>query len=644
MLAFRHGCLALTALAAAAALAAGFPGQPTAASSEAREDTLPIVVTNDNRRPAGSLADGVLELELRAAAGRWRPEGASGPEIRIEAFGEGASPLTIPAPLIRATEGSEIVAGVRNDLAAPLRVHGLCERGGATCAALEVPAGERREVRFRTGPAGTYHYAATTTGMPVGFRAAGDTQLSGAFIVDPPTGPVAPDRIFVVTEWTSLTIDQLKKIAAADDVTATFFGMQPTFTFLMNGLSWPHTERLTYRLAEPVRWRIVNLSTQVHPMHLHGFFFTVDSIGDGLRDRLFSADEKQRVVTQVLPPGGTMAMTWTPERVGNWLFHCHVMSHVSPERQLARSGDARHGHHGDHAVSAGMAGMVLGVTVTGAETRDAAPASARRMTLVMQSEKQRFGDSPAYGFALGEGTAPQPTDRVAVPGPILVLKRGEPVEISLINRLPEPTAIHWHGMELDSYYDGVHGWSGVGPRVTPLIEPGDSFVVRFTPPRAGTFMYHTHLHDDRQLASGLYGAMLVMEPGETYDPAFDHVFIIGRGGPGMAAPVVLNGERDPRVVWRAGAPHRVRLINITPDDIFMASLQAADGPATWRPVAKDGAPLPPARCTPAPARQRIGVGETYDFEYQAEPGRRTLWLEVRSAGGKWQVQGQVLVK
>lgn len=40
---------------------------------------------------------------------------------------------------------------------------------------------------------------------------------------------------------------------------------------------------------------------------------------------------------------------------------------------------------------------------------------------------------------------------------MLTLRRGEPVEITLVNHLPEATAIHWHGMELDSYFDGVHG-------------------------------------------------------------------------------------------------------------------------------------------------------------------------------------------
>ena len=39
-----------------------------------------------------------------------------------------------------------------------------------------------------------------------------------------------------------------------------------------------------------------------------------------------------------------------------------------------------------------------------------------------------------------------------------------------------------------------------------MIESGGSFVVRFTPPHTGTFIYHTHLHDERQLPLGLYGA------------------------------------------------------------------------------------------------------------------------------------------
>ena len=135
----------------------------------------------------------------------------------------------------------------------------------------------------------------------------------------------------------------------------------------------------------------------------------------------------------------------------------------------------------------------------------------RKLTLVMRRAPGQNGDLPNAGFVLSEGSGPPSSGDASAPGPAIVLRRDEPVEITLVNQLAEATAIHWHGIELDSYYDGVHGWSGAGRRVTPMIEPGAQFVVRFTPPRAGTFIYHTHLHDYRQLTSGLYGPLMVRE-------------------------------------------------------------------------------------------------------------------------------------
>ena len=180
-----------------------------------------------------------------------------------------------------------------------------------------------------------------------------------------------------------------------------------------------------------------------------------------------------------------------------------------------------------------MAGMVIGVTV-----RDPAPAAAgrRRQPAVAAQAHARHAASawperrvpPGRRIRADEGDAPPASAAAAAPGPPIVLRRDEPVEITLVNHLAEATAIHWHGIELDSYYDGVHGWSGAGRRVTPMIEPGGSFVVRFTPPRAGTFIYHTHLHDYRQLSSGLYGPLIVTDADETFDPATDHVIVLGR--------------------------------------------------------------------------------------------------------------------
>ena len=88
----------------------------------------------------------------------------------------------------------------------------------------------------------------------------------------------------------------------------------------------------------------------------------------------------------------------------------------------------------------------------------------------------------------------------------------------------------------------------------------------------------------------------------------------------------------------------MRLINITTDDIFTVALQTADGPVTWKPLTKDGARVPAADAERVQARQTIAIGETYDFEFDAPPGPKTMWLAVRTPGGKWMVQGQVTVK
>lgn len=615
--------------------------EPASASSGTR---LPAVQINDNRRSAGTLDGDSLVLRLRAGRGLWQPEADKGPTLQVEAFGEEEGSLQVPAPLIRVQEGTKVSVSIRNGLETMMRIHGLCARDGTPCEPVEIAPSDTRTVRFAATGVGTYHYWATTTGAPLNFRGSVDTQLSGAFIVDPAGAAPPSDRVFVITEWTSLSLDELRRIAGAEDPGETFLAMNPQRTFLMNGLSWPATERLSYQVGDEVRWRIVNLSTQRHPMHLHGFYFAVESLGDGLRESRYDEHTERRVVTELLAPGGTLAMRWRPERPGNWLFHCHISEHVSPERRLGLPGDRpqHHDHHADKD-SAGMAGMILGVTVSAPEdsalSEEAPLAPVRKLTLVMQTEAGRYGTRPAFGFVLADEDGPtSPT--VPIPGPTLVLTRGQPVEITLVNRLPDATAIHWHGMELDSYYDGVHGFGGTGSRVTPSIEPGQRFVVRFTPPRSGTFMYHTHMHD-HQLASGMYGAMLVTEPGETFDAERDHVIVISRGGPGRHQPVLVNGDPRPKMSWKAGVQHRIRFVNITPDDIFVVSLAKVETPVEWLPVAKDAAPL---RSVPKPAVETMAAGETFDYEYDARPGRGLLWINVRTASGYWEAQGRVTLQ
>jgi len=153
------------------------------------------------------------------------------------------------------------------------------------------------------------------------------------------------------------------------------------------------------------------------------------------------------------------------------------------------------------------------------------------------------------------------------------------------------------------------------------------------------------------LASGLYGAIVVLEPGEHFDPARDHVLLLGMEGPKDPRPqkydrfpVVVNGSRTTQLTLRAGVANRLRLINITTNfGGLNVSLIGNLQPVPWRAVAKDGADLPATQQTVRPAlAQQVSVGETYDFMVGALPPGR-MWVDVRRAGGEWVQQVPVRV-
>jgi len=209
---------------------------------------------------------------------------------------------------------------------------------------------------------------------------------------------------------------------------------------------------------------------------------------------------------------GTMSSYWTPPP-GHWLFHCHFVSDISPEMTVANALTDKFTmeHNGNH-----MARMVLGITVTGNRPPVAAHGRTRKMRLWVLERPAARGLPAGFSCQVEENHSLSPKE-LTVPGPPLVLKRGWPIEITIVNQLHESTTVHWRSAELESYYDGVAGWGARGREVTPEIQPGKSFRVRFTPPRAGTFLYHTHLHDEEQLSGGLYGPLIVLEPGTKID-------------------------------------------------------------------------------------------------------------------------------
>jgi FtsP/CotA-like multicopper oxidase with cupredoxin domain len=227
-------------------------------------------------------------------------------------------------------------------------------------------------------------------------------------------------------------------------------------------------------------------------------------------------------------------------------------------------------------------------------------------------------------------------DSLELPGSTLSLTQGEPTAITVVNRSRQQTAVHWHGMELESFFDGVAGWSGAGTRVAPIIAPGDSFVAQMTPPRAGTFIYHTHAGELAQLTGGLYGAMIV-RPRDGRADLHERVIVLADSTadslPARTPPSMINGRRE-AVPFEliAGATHRLRFISI--GAVTRKQVRLLEGVAVvrWTPVAKDGAEFPVAQRAESAADQVLAAGETMDV--LVTPARvGELVLEVTSVYG-----------
>lgn len=603
-------------------------------------DRLPSISANDNRSPAGVFRDGVLTVSLELSEGQWHPEDENAEALTVYAFSEAGRPLQNPGPLIRVPQGTEIHVSLNNTLPVVVLVHGLHERPGSEKDALVLEPHSAQEVRFRAGEPGAYFYWASTTNSALERRMPIETQLGGAFIVDPP-GVATEDRVFVMGIW-------YKQVP--------FRSTGPQVATI-NGKAWPYTERFTFNVGETVRWRWLNASLSEHALHLHGFFYRLDGFGDAERYNPYHGTDRPLVVTKFIEAGQTFDMTWIPERAGRWLFHCHMMIHMSPpewrmlvekpEQSAATKPASEHAYR-EETQRAGMGGLVLGINVlSGNEGVKRTDWRAERKLQLLLDERTS-NTPPRYSLHLHDLAQPQTaSSEEAAPrliGPPIVLTREQPVEIELVNHSSQPTAIHWHGIELESYYDGVAGWTGTAQQTTPAIDPGKSFVVRMAPPRAGTFIYHTHWHDQDQLENGIYGPLIVVPPDQKLNPEFDKTFLFSLGVIEPFGTVLLiNGNPQPSALKLiAGRKYRFRMINISPNNAHMrASLRKSGIPVQWSIVAKDGADLPSKAATTQTAEFGITVGETYDFEYEASTPQE-LALEVYLPGPKLRVtQGLV---
>jgi len=160
----------------------------------------------------------------------------------------------------------------------------------------------------------------------------------------------------------------------------------------------------------------------------------------------------------------------------------------------------------------------------------------------------------------------------SAPGPTIQASEGDRVRIVFDNHLPEPTGIHWHGLELPNEMDGV---PGVGQK--PVM-PGERFVYEFPLHQDGTFFYHPHMAMQEMV--GMLGGFII-HPKTPYTPPVDKDYLIALQEyavlPNSTIPnsmsmefnwLTFNGKSGPAstpLIIRHGERVRIRIINMGMD-------------------------------------------------------------------------------
>src|SRR5262245_38031005 len=160
----------------------------------------------------------------------------------------------------------------------------------------------------------------------------------------------------------------------------------------------------------------------------------------------------------------------------------------------------------------------------------------------------------------------------SVPGPMIEVNEGDRVRVVFTNKLPEPTTIHWHGLEIPVEMDGT-------PYISqPMVEPGGMFIYEFTVNQNGTFFYHSH--GAMQEMMGMIG-LFVIHPKVPHTPRVDkdYGFVLQEWAllPNNNTPntlamefnwLTMNGKAAPAttpLIIKQGERVRIRLVNLGMD-------------------------------------------------------------------------------
>ena len=214
----------------------------------------------------------------------------------------------------------------------------------------------------------------------------------------------------------------------------------------------------------------------------------------------------------------------------------------------------------------------------------------------------------------------------AAPGPLLRVKQGDEVQVRLVNKLDQPTSLHWQGLLGDNASDGVAGLT------QKPVEPGQSFDYRFKATTPGAFLYKPAIqpHNVEQIARGLAGVLIVDEA-EPPEVDSDLVIVLqdwkldakgalagpfGEPGAGRIGPLLsVNGAPAPLIESAPpGGRVRIRVVNACAARMAVAVFEGG----APRCIAIDGQPCDPFQLVRNTAP--IAPGARFEFIHDLPAG------------------------
>lgn len=211
----------------------------------------------------------------------------------------------------------------------------------------------------------------------------------------------------------------------------------------------------------------------------------------------------------------------------------------------------------------------------------------------------------------------------SMPGPTIEAHEGDRVRIVVKNELPEPTSIHWHGLEVPNEQDGAGG------QTQPPIMPGSTYTYEFTLHQSGTFLYHSGFNMMKQDQFGLAGFFIVHPKNYEYTIDKDVAIMLQEWSllPGNEHPdlvtmsfnwATFNGLATPSIPHisvKQGERVRLRFANMG-----MNSHPIHLHGYTWQEVGTEGGPIPKSAQRPGNTIN-VPPGTTRDVEFVAwNPG------------------------